>query len=62
MRLGGSPRLLEPLPPKPKGMRWRTFGRLGNEAVQAQFDSRLGLQAWLEQSEVRAIRIVRRCR
>ena len=55
MRLGGSPRLLEPLPPKPKGMRWRTFGRLGNEAVQAQFDSRLGLQAWLEQSEVRAI-------
>ena len=52
--------MIEPLPPKPKGMRWRTYGRLCNEAVQVEFDSRLGLQAWLELSDARISRVMGR--
>lgn len=31
-RLGGSGSLLEPFPPKPKGMHWNTYRRLKNQA------------------------------
>lgn len=61
-RLGGSASLIEPLPPKPKGMHWRTYNRLCNEAVQAELDSWLGLQAWLERADARINRIITRSR
>ena len=57
VRLGGSANLIEPLPPKPKGMHWRTYDRLCNEAVQAELESWLGLQAWLERSDARIRRM-----
>jgi hypothetical protein len=60
VRLGGSASLIEPLPPKPKGMHWRTYDRLCKRAVQAELESWLGLQAWLERSDARVKRIVER--
>jgi hypothetical protein len=45
MRLGGGADLLEPFPPKPKGMHWRTFDRLRARAEAALFRSNLALKA-----------------
>jgi hypothetical protein len=48
MRLGGSANMTLPFPPKPKGMRWRTYNRLwamGNAAAQHSIE---GLRIWLD--------------
>jgi hypothetical protein len=57
IRLGGSASLIEPLPPKPKGMHRRTYDRLCHLAVAAEEESWLGLQAWLERADTRIKRI-----
>lgn len=62
VRLGGSASLIEPLPSKPKGMHWRTYDRLCRRAVEADEESMLGLQAWLEWADKRINRIVARGR
>ena len=48
MKLGGSANMTLPFPPKPKGMRWRTYHRL--EAADAGGTMRwvTGMQAWLD--------------
>jgi hypothetical protein len=38
VRLGGSPALPAPFPPKPKGMHWRTYDRLCREAHRLEMD------------------------
>ena len=38
-RLGGSESLLEPFPDKPKGMRWKRYERLRQQAAQAELQS-----------------------
>lgn len=37
-RLGGSPRLVDPFPPKPIRMRWATYDALRTEAARAEAD------------------------
>ena len=41
-RLGGSSSLAEPFPGKPKGMHWRTYGRLCVQASEAEHSSWMG--------------------
>jgi hypothetical protein len=60
VRLGGSASLFEPLPPKPKGMHWRTYDRLCRRAVEADEESWRGLQAWLDRVDARIDRIIQR--
>ncbi len=43
IRLGGSASLAEPFPDKPKGMHWRTYRRLEQEAENAEFASWAGV-------------------
>ncbi len=38
VRLGGSPALPAPFPPKPKGMHWKTYDRLSWEAHRLELD------------------------
>jgi hypothetical protein len=48
VKLGGSADLSSPFPEKPKGMHWRTYERLRNEAEQAEWQSVLALGRWLQ--------------
>ncbi len=60
VRLGGSPALPAPFPPKPKGMHWKTYDRLSREAHRLELDylallgaetTRLGqMLAWHERT------------
>jgi len=36
MRLGGSPSIFAPFPPKPKGMHWKTYWRLEDKSEEAE--------------------------
>ena len=49
-RLGGSANLSLPFPPKPKGMHWRTYYRLEEEAQEAYLGGMLGLMAQLDKA------------
>jgi len=49
-RLGGSANLSLPFPPKPKGMHWRTYYRLEEEAQEAYLGGLLGLMAQLDKA------------
>jgi hypothetical protein len=48
VKLGGSADLSSPFPEKPKGMHWRTYERLRNEAEQVEWQSMLALGRWLQ--------------
>jgi hypothetical protein len=55
-KLGGSGNLIEPIPPKPHGMRWRTYNRLHAEAVrtsQATLANAIGFLERLEEKLAR---------
>lgn len=43
MKLGGSASLADPFPDKPKGMHWKTYGRLCGEAGEAEIASWIGV-------------------
>lgn len=47
-RLGGSANMFEPFPPKPKGMHWRTYWRLLEEAEEASIGAMIDMLASLE--------------
>ena len=47
-RLGGSANMTEPFPEKPKGMHWRTYGRLWWEHHEAEMEHLAGAREWLD--------------
>ena len=47
-RLGGSANTTEPYPEKPKGMHWRTYGRLKREHHEAEAEQLLGMREWVD--------------
>ncbi len=47
-RLGGSANTTEPFPEKPKGMHWRTYGRLKREHHEAETEQLLGMREWVD--------------
>ncbi len=48
IRLGGSGNLLEPFPPKPKGMRWKVYWRWWDKARNAETEHLGIMQRWLD--------------
>ena len=58
MKLGGSPNMTLPFPPKPKGMRWSTYYRLANAEQGGVMRWDAGLRAWLD-SRKRALQLLR---
>ncbi len=58
-RLGGSANLLEPFPPKPKGMHWRTYARLAREEKAAERVRQAEFAAWLGRTSAWIDRIAR---
>jgi hypothetical protein len=49
MQLGGSPSLLEPFPPKPRGMHTQTYMRLQARAQAAEASSLASTWQWINQ-------------
>jgi hypothetical protein len=50
-RLDGSANITKPFPEKPKGMHWRTYGRLWWEHEEADMEQIAGLREWLTRLE-----------
>lgn len=62
LRLGGTANLLGPMPPKPKGMQWRTYLRLQGELIRLTEAYVAALGAFVGQMKTRSQRMVEAAR